>query len=195
MTKCEYCGEEIGLLAVRYTWLDKENNRAMHDKCYEEYKIQNQGKIKQVEEQRKLESGIIGRMDFLTLHGLTDQRYNLIFTEKKLIGQYVGGNTVAFLAGGMIGVAIADSLQKKKAMGMTEETNPEKILSSHKKNFAIDYMDVAEIELKKKNLKILLNQKHEIVGKKLFFIFQNDQHNDIESILMNIAPIKMMMKY
>ena len=195
MTKCEYCGEEIGLLAVRYTWLDKENNRAMHDKCYEEYKIQNQGKIKQVEEQRKLESGIIGRIDFLTLHGLTDQRYNLIFTEKKLIGQYIGGNTVAFLVGGMIGAAIADSLQKKKSIGMTEETNPEKILSSHKKNFTIDYMDIVEIELKKKNLKILLNQKHEIVGKKLFFIFPMDQHDNIESILMKIAPIKMMMKY
>jgi len=195
MTKCEYCGEEIGLLAVRYTWLDKENNRAMHDKCYEEYKIENQGKIKQVEEQRKLESGIIGRIDFLTLHGLTDQRYNLIFTEKKLIGQYIGGNTVAFLVGGMIGAAIADSLQKKKSIGMTEETNPEKILSSHKKNFTIDYMDIVEIELKKKNLKILLNQKHEIVGKKLFFIFPMDQHDNIESILMKIAPIKMMMKY
>jgi hypothetical protein len=131
----------------------------------------------------------------LTLHGLTDQRYNLIFTEKKLIGQYIGGNTVAFLAGGMIGVAIADSLQKKRATGMTEETNPEKILYSHKKNFAIDYMDIAEIELKKKNLKILLNQKHEIVGKKLFFIFPRDQLNDIESILMKIAPIRTMMKY
>lgn len=195
LTKCEYCGKEIGLLAVRYTWLDKKNKRAMHDKCYEEYKIENQGKIKQVEEQRKLESEIIGRINFLTLHGLTDQRYNLIFTEKKLIGQYVGGNTVAFLAGGMIGVAIADSLQKKRATGMTVETNPEKILSSHKKNFTIDYMDIAEIELKKKNLKILLNQKHEIIGKKLFFIFPKDQLNDIESILMKIAPIKMMMKY
>jgi hypothetical protein len=38
MTKCEYCREEIGLLAVRYTWLDKTNKRAMHDKCYDKYK-------------------------------------------------------------------------------------------------------------------------------------------------------------
>lgn len=36
--KCEYCGEKIGLLEKKYTWLDKKNNRAMHDKCYEEYK-------------------------------------------------------------------------------------------------------------------------------------------------------------
>jgi hypothetical protein len=195
MTKCEYCGEEIGLLAVRYTWLDKENNRAMHDKCFEEYKKQNEEKIPQKEEQRKFEKEIMGRVNFLTLHGLTDQRYNLIFTEKKLIGQYIGGNTVAFLAGGFLGVAIADSLQQKKSIGLTEETNPEKILSSHKKNFAIDYVDIAEIELQKKNLKIVLNQKHELIGKKLFFIFLRDQHDSIESILMKITSIKMMMKY
>jgi hypothetical protein len=45
MAKCEYCGEEIGILAVRYTWLDKKNNRAMHDKCLEEYKKKNQEKM------------------------------------------------------------------------------------------------------------------------------------------------------
>jgi hypothetical protein len=56
-------------------------------------------------------------------------------------------------------------------------------------------LDIAEIELKKKNLKILLNQKQETVGKNLFFIFQKDQLNDIESILMKITPLKMMMKY
>ena len=55
-------------------------------------------------------------------------------------------------------------------------------------------MDIAKIELKKKNLKILLNQKQEIIGKKLFFIFPKDQLNDIESILMKVSPIKMMMK-
>jgi hypothetical protein len=37
MVKCEYCGKKISLLAVRYTWVDKKNNRAMHDKCYEKY--------------------------------------------------------------------------------------------------------------------------------------------------------------
>ena len=33
MKKCEECGKKIGLLAVRYTWVDKKNNRAVHDKC------------------------------------------------------------------------------------------------------------------------------------------------------------------
>jgi hypothetical protein len=48
--KCEYCGEEIGLLAVRYTWLDKPNNRAIHDKCLEKYKEKNPDEIKQSHE-------------------------------------------------------------------------------------------------------------------------------------------------
>jgi len=52
MIKCEYCGKEIGLLAVRYTWLDKENKRAMHDKCYEKYKKE---KIEQTDEEKQVQ--------------------------------------------------------------------------------------------------------------------------------------------
>ncbi len=50
--KCEYCGKKIGLLAVRYTWLDKPNKRAMHDKCYEIYKKEQSGKIEQTDEEK-----------------------------------------------------------------------------------------------------------------------------------------------
>ncbi len=35
--KCEYCGKKIGLLAVRYTWIDKANKKAMHDACLKKY--------------------------------------------------------------------------------------------------------------------------------------------------------------
>ena len=45
--KCEYCGKKIGLLAVRYTWLDKEKTRAMHDKCYEKYKKEKPEKLQE----------------------------------------------------------------------------------------------------------------------------------------------------
>jgi RNA polymerase subunit RPABC4/transcription elongation factor Spt4 len=54
MTKCDYCGEEIGLLAVRYTWLDKKNDKAMHDRCLAEYQ-KNPEKIKPIEEKRQKE--------------------------------------------------------------------------------------------------------------------------------------------
>jgi len=51
---CEYCGKKIGLLAVRYTWLDKENHRAIHDKCLAEYKKHPEKKV-HTDEQLKLE--------------------------------------------------------------------------------------------------------------------------------------------
>jgi uncharacterized membrane protein len=50
--KCEYCGKKIGLLAVRYTWLDKANKRAMHDKCYEKYKNEQTKKIEETKEEK-----------------------------------------------------------------------------------------------------------------------------------------------
>jgi hypothetical protein len=37
MTKCEYCGGEIGFLSGRYKWINKENDFALHNKCLKEY--------------------------------------------------------------------------------------------------------------------------------------------------------------
>jgi len=53
MVKCEYCGKEIGLLAVKYTWLDKQNNRAMHDDCYEKYTNESRSSHIEIESEKK----------------------------------------------------------------------------------------------------------------------------------------------
>ena len=53
MKKCEYCGKKIGLLVVRYTWIDKKNNRAMHNKCYEKYIDESPDKRKQKHKTKK----------------------------------------------------------------------------------------------------------------------------------------------
>ena len=37
MTKCDYCGEKIGFFSVMYTWLDKNKDLAVHDKCSKEW--------------------------------------------------------------------------------------------------------------------------------------------------------------
>jgi hypothetical protein len=137
---------------------------------------------------------IKGKINGLNLPGLTDQRYNLIFTDKRLVGQFVGSNTAGFLVGGLVGMAIADSLHKKKAMKMTEERDLEKILFSDRKNFAIEYNNIDEVLLKKKNMKIILNQKQDIVGKKPIFHFSKKQFEEIESILMNVIPDKTITK-
>jgi hypothetical protein len=38
---CPYCGKEISSLEVGFTWLDKKNNIALHDKCWAEIKENN----------------------------------------------------------------------------------------------------------------------------------------------------------
>jgi len=45
--KCEYCGKEVGLLDVQFTWLDKKNNRAVHDKCLKNYEMETTEKKEQ----------------------------------------------------------------------------------------------------------------------------------------------------
>jgi hypothetical protein len=41
LTFCPDCGKEIGLLEIEYSWLDKKNDIAVHDKCLEEIKKNN----------------------------------------------------------------------------------------------------------------------------------------------------------
>lgn len=63
MVKCHHCGKEIGILALRYTWLDKENKIAVHDKCLKEYEKHKQ-KVTLIAqeklEKKPLEENIIG---------------------------------------------------------------------------------------------------------------------------------------
>ena len=188
MTHCEYCGKEIGLLAVRYTWLDKEKTKAVHDACLEKYTLEKTPPQPHMHHQS--EDNTLGILDCITLHGLIDQQYNLIFTKEKIIGQYVGGNTVAFLAGGVLGMVMMDSINKKKALGMTEGTDPEWILASNQKNFSISYTNIEGINIHGRKLKLFLHQKQTPVGNKASFLFPADRYHDIEALLMKSMPDK-----
>jgi hypothetical protein len=55
MKKCEFCGEKIGLLSVSYKWIDKKNNKVMHDTCYEKYMNGSPKKRKQRHKTKKKE--------------------------------------------------------------------------------------------------------------------------------------------
>ena len=56
--KCEYCGKKIGLLAVRYTWLDKEKGLAIHDKCIEEYEKKKSEKTSETQQKQEQERNL-----------------------------------------------------------------------------------------------------------------------------------------
>ena len=137
---------------------------------------------------------IIGKINGLNLPKLTDQTYNLIFTDKRVIGEFIGGTGAAFLVGGIIGSVIAKSHHERKSEKMTE-VNPEEILSRNKKNFSIDYTDIAGIYLNKKNIVIKLEQKQKIVGRKSVFHFSKKKFNDVETILMKAIPNKTIRNY
>ena len=132
-----------------------------------------------------MEENIIGTIYAVEFKSL---RYNIVFTEKRLIGDYVGGTGGAFLLGGVAGMALADRHLKKKAAGITKSEIPEEILKSHKKNFSIDYLSIDEAILKKKMLILKLNQKIKKIGKKAGFLFSKKQLEDVESIVMKVLP-------
>lgn len=76
--------------------------------------------------------------------GLTD--YDLVITNKRIIGGKVGSSGLAFLAGGAVGYALSRSIQEKEKYN---DMNPEEVLNAHKKNFAWSFdTDVESIKLK-----------------------------------------------
>jgi len=130
-----------------------------------------------------MDEEIIGKIHGLDLPGLTDNYYNLLFTDRRIVGEKIGGNAAAFLIGGAIGASIANAHHRKKSQDMNE-MDPEEILSKHKKNFSIIYDDVEKVKLKKKKFKLYLVERKSIVGKKPVFYFKKKQYEDVSSILM-----------
>ena len=113
--------------------------------------------------------------------------------EKRIIGECVGGNAAAFLVGGVIGAVAANAYHKKKSEGM-DEKNPDEILATNKRNFAIDYTNIDEVNLKKRKMKIILNESQKIVGRKPVFYFKGKQHEEISSYFNQVLPYKLKIK-
>ena len=126
---------------------------------------------------------IIGSIKGVILPEFTSSVYNLVFTDRRIIGDKVSGGDLAFLAGGVIGMAVASSRGKKKAQEMITEGNTEEILSKHKRNFSIEYSNIRYIKLKRKVIQMKLNKRQSIVGKSPMFTFPKDQHDEVESVI------------
>jgi len=192
MTKCEYCGQEIGLLEVRYTWIEK-GKRAIHDDC-----IKKQEERKKIIEQKrgKITEEIKDRIIAINFPGIADRRYNLILTDKRIIGQFVGSNLAGYLFSGLgpvLGGGMADSKNIKKARNTRLEEDPDVILSTHKNNFEIYYTNIDEIIFKKRDMIIKLKEKQPFVGRKPAFDLKYVS-GDVVSAFMKILPDKVVMK-
>jgi len=49
MTKCDYCGKKIGFFSLMYTWLDRQKDLVIHDKCLYEWDKKNPEDTKEME--------------------------------------------------------------------------------------------------------------------------------------------------
>ena len=130
---------------------------------------------------------IIGRIRGVILPEFTSSVYNLVFTDRRIIGDKVSGGDLAFLAGGVIGMAVASSRGKKKAQEIIMDGNPEEILSKHKRNFSVEYSDIRYIKLKRKAIQIKLNKRQSILGKSPMFTFPKKQYDEVESVINQVS--------
>jgi hypothetical protein len=49
LTKCDYCGKKIGFFSVMSTWLDKDTDIAVHDKCLKKWDKKFPDRLKELE--------------------------------------------------------------------------------------------------------------------------------------------------
>jgi|GEM_PF-970330 len=171
MLKCEYCGKEIGLMAVRYTWLDKQNNRAMHDKCYEKYK--NESTEKKNETSSSSEESA---SDILSSYSPSNE----IISDKISVSQHTISNTIVNNAYRLLGLD-ANAGQKEILKRYKEIANRLKIEDYPSYDLDIGLPDnFRNGETVKDALTQLQSPKTNI--KEYFFWFQISDETDEKSL-------------
>ena len=141
---------------------------------------------------------IIGRIKNVVLPS-PNKVYNLYFTPSRMIGKMIGGLNLSFALGGVIGQSITKRHLRKKAEEMMEkEETPEQILASHKKNFSVDYGDIASAIVKKKKCIMRFTRRGLIprtgIRKKVIFVFDKKDKDNVASILTKVLPDKVVVK-
>lgn len=137
---------------------------------------------------------IIGFIKGVTLHDWATFAYNLVFTDRRLIGDVVHIGLSDVLLFGAGGAEANIWLKSKEARNSIIEGTPDEILSKKEDNFSIYYSDIDSIKLKRKSLKLKLNSKVENVGKKAMFTFSKKQHDDVERLLTKLLSDKVLIK-
>jgi oligoendopeptidase F len=74
MTKCDYCGEKIGLFSN--TWLDKKKDLIVHDKCLEEWHIKFEDQLKEIERLNKIDYKTLSENERLEFREKSDKIFN-----------------------------------------------------------------------------------------------------------------------
>ena len=85
MTKCDICGEKIGLLSLKYSWVDKKDNLAVHDDCLKQWDIKFQNKMKTLEKLTQIDYTSLNENQKLEIQELSDTIIKDIDVDKDIL--------------------------------------------------------------------------------------------------------------
>ena len=146
----------------------------------------------------KMVEQIVDKITCIVPSRVEAKDYNIYFTDKRIIGEFLGGRGLAFLGGGIVGEEIAGREHKKKGKELMEgERTLEQILAGNKKNFFVNYEDIVDATLRKKECMMKLTEKKQLIpsyGKKVFFKYGRENKDKFASILTRVIPDKVVIK-
>jgi len=147
----------------------------------------------------KMAEEIIGKLLCRVASSVAHKDYIIYFTDKRIIGEFLGGTAAAFVAGGAVGQAIARKRHKKKGEEIMEEKKTsEQILASHEKNFFVNYEDIVNATVKKKECIMKLTEKRPGLTfgltKKAIFLYNKNDKDNTTSVLTRVIPDKVVVK-
>lgn len=131
--------------------------------------------------------------------------YNLIFTETKIIWEFIDKNVYIPTFGGGHAIFILPfvllshirkkrTVKKKGVIEKYEKKNVEEILNKQLESFAIDYYSIEKVKIKKGSTKIEFTRDHPITGKKRSIHFDKENQYDVENIFTKMLPKKTIIK-
>jgi len=85
MTKCDICGEKIGFLSLKYSWVDKKDNLAVHDDCLKQWDIKFQNKMKTLEKLTQIDYTSLNENQKLEIQELSDTIIKDIDVDKDIL--------------------------------------------------------------------------------------------------------------
>ncbi len=129
--------------------------------------------------------GVVGRLSLL-------KTYDLIFTDRRLVGAVVAKTGAASIVGGVLGGAIGGAIARGISRSGADSRRAgyagqqlDTIIASDKANFAAPYNSIENVKLKGLGRKVL---HMKLEGKKAVFKLPKDQRDQAKSLLANRFP-------
>jgi len=146
----------------------------------------------------KMAEQIADKITCIVPSKVEEKDFNIYFTDKRIVGEFLGGRGLAFLGGGVVGERIAGRQHEKKGEELMEEKRTtDQILTSNEKNFFIYYEEIVSAKVKKKECMMKLAEKKQQVpnfGKRVFFKYGKGNKDKFAAILMKVIPDKVVIK-